>query len=332
MRTSTLRLGRPFFTSFWTFHRQLTDFLEEIATYNKLDRTKYPWKPTDLKHGDYERKYDVVFNQHQPLYKSTYSDSEFVDVKKATIEMQFGRFITDFDQLMILQKDVDQFMHTLNRKPIKIFAFQLACTCHWVGLMVVAIHSQLFFYYFDSKNVNCYGLDRDQIEKKVEEINQERIKEGKQPWNEFKKTCQIQSMGDINILLKLVPGMFLRKTNVYEHIFKTNFKEQFTDYWLPSIVKPLDGIGRNEMGKAHDHLVEYWGDLKTFLHYMLHMTKGHQYLSTESKEEFLECYLQIFAQFDKYLGTLSRYVKGRDLIKMWNDTKDSLGNHFQPEF
>lgn len=310
----------------------MTGFLEDFAEANKLDRAKYPWKPADIKHGDYERKYDMVFNQHSPLYKSTYADSELVEVRKTTIEMQFGRFITDFDQLMLIQKQVDEFMHSLNRKPLKLFAFQLACTCHWVGLMVVAVHSQLFFYYFDSKNVNCYGLDADQIEKKVDEINEERVREGKQPWNTFKKTCQIQSMGDINILMKLIPGMFLRKTNVYEHIFKTNFKQQYAEHWLPSIVKPLEECGRHELNKAHDHLVDVWGDLKTFLHYMLHMGKGHQYLSTDSKNEFLDVYLEIFAHFDRCLGTLSRYVKGRELVKTWEETKKMLGSHFQPQF
>lgn len=253
-----------------------------------------------------------------------------IDVSKATIEMQFGRFITDFDNLMIIQKQVDQFMDNLRSKPFKIFAFQLACTCHWVGLMVVVVNGQMFFYYFDSKNVNSYGLDREQIEKKVDEIDEERVKAGKTAWTPFKKQCQIMSLGDINILLKLIPGMFMRQTNIYEHVFKTNFKEQFETYWYPSIVKPLEAY--NSSNLIHNHLVDMLGDLKTFIHYFVHLAKGHEYLSNEVKEEVLQVYLQVFTTLDRCLGQISRYKKGREVIAFWNDTKNLLGTHFQPKY
>lgn len=310
----------------------MTGFLEDLAVKNKCDRTKYPWRPSDLKHGDYERVYDLHFNKLHHLYHSTYANTDLLEIRKATLEMQFGRFITDFDSLMIIQKQVDQFMHSLRNKPFKLFAFQLACTCHWVGLIVVVVKGQMFFYYFDSKNVDCYGLNRDQIEEKVEEINRERVKEGKVSWNPFKKQCQAQSMGDINILLKLVPQMFMRKANLYEHIFKTNFMDQYKDYWWPSIIKPLEKWTKKETGSMHDHLVEYLGDLKSFIHYFVHMAKGHEYFSDDIKEEVLAVYLEVFASLDKSLGTISRYKKGRELIELWNETKQYLGTYFQPKF
>lgn len=324
------RINSP--SSFWKFHNQLTTYLDEVAVHNKCDRTKYPWRPHDNKHGDYERIYDQVFNRHHPLYKSTYADSQFVEVKKVTVEMQFGRFITDFDQLMLIQKEVDGFMRRLDNKAIKLFCFQLACTCHWVSLLVAVVKGQLFFYYFDSKNVDCYGLDEDGVFRLIEQQNEQRIKDGKQPWNEFKKNCQRESLKDINILLKLIPDMFLGKNNVYQHIFQTNFKGQYFDYWKPSIVEPLEGMmAKRESAKIHDHLVNYLGDLKSFVHYIYHMTAGHNYLSTETKEEMLDIYLQMYDQFDKCLPAINRYKKGREVVDMWNQAKANLGKHFQPQ-
>jgi len=330
-KTSYLeRINSP--SSFWKFHHDLTSYLDEVAVVNKCDRSKYPWKPNDTRHGDYERIYDQVFNRHHPLYKSTYADSPFVEVKKATIEMQFGRFITDFDQLMLIQKQVDTFMQHLDNKEIKLFCFQLACTCHWVSLIVAIVKSEIFFYYFDSKNVNCYNMTEEQIFTLIEEQNAQRIKDGKVSWNEFKKNCQRESLKDINILLKLIPDMFMKKNNIYEHIFKTNFKHQYEDYWKPSIVTPLnDMIQRRDTASIHDHLVDYLGDLKTFLHYVYHMTAGHLYLCNDTKEQMLDIYLEIFSQFDRSLGTISRYKKGKELCDLWAEAKKQLGEHFQPK-
>lgn len=301
-----------------------------MAQGNNYDRSKYPWRPADIKHGDYERIYDTYFDRMNPQYQSTYSSSDMMDVSKATIEMQFGRFITDFDTLMIIQKKVDAFMQNLRSKPFKVFAFQLACTCHWVGLMVVVVNGQMFFYYFDSKNVDCYGLDRDQIEEKVSEIDRERVKAGKTPWSPFKVQCQVMSLGDINILLKLIPAMFMRETNIYEHVFKTNFQEQYQEYWYPTIVKPMETYSNNTL--IHDHLVTYLGDLKTFMHYFVHMARGHEYLAVETKESLIEVYLQVFATLDRCLKTISRYKKGREIMDVWDTTKLMLGSHFQPKY
>ena len=318
--------------SFWSFHHSMTSFLEFYATRQNFDRTKYPWKAKDLKYGDYERTYDKVFSMYHPLYLSTYKSSPTVTVERVNIEMQFGRFITDFDELMRIQKLVDEFMVNPLSTPIKVMAFQLGCTCHWVGLLAVIVSGQLFFYFLDSKNVNCYGLSDEKILQLVDEINEERVKAGREAWNEFRKNCQFQSMKDMNILLKLVPDMFMKKNNIYEHILKTNFKEQYQTYWSPSIVQPLSNFKRGEDGMAHDHLVDYWGDLKTFLHYIFHMTRGHEFLGVESKETLLEVYLEVFPLFDKYIGLLGRYIKGRELIDLWERTKVQLGTHFQPKY
>ena len=297
-----------------------------------MDRTKYPWRPRDLKYGDYERVYDTIFNKRNPLYLSTYKDTELVEVRKVNIEMQFGRFITDFDDLMIIQKQIDTFMNHLDSKPIKLFAFQLACTCHWVSLLVAVVNKQIFFYYFDSKNIDCYGLNAEQIASLVNKINLERAQVGKPLWCEFKKTCQMESMKDINILLKLIPDIFMKKTSIYEYIFNTLFKGQYAEYWKPSIVAPLEKFKRTEMNLVHDHLVDYLGDLKTFIHYFYHLTHAHGYLTTESKEGMLEVYLECFALFDRCLPTISRYKKGRELNDTWQGVKNNLGKHFQPSY
>ena len=100
-------------------------------------------------------------------------------------------------------------------------------------------------------------------------------------------------MRDVNILLKLIPNIFMKKDNFYEHILRTTFKQQYEEYWIPSIVEPLNEMNPNKDSKAHDHLVNYWGDLKTLLHDLLNLTKSHELLSNDSKEVVLQVYLRI---------------------------------------
>ena len=90
-------------------------------------------------------------------------------------------------------------------------------------------------------------------------------------------------------------------------------------------------IQRRDTASIHDHLVDYLGDLKTFLHYVYHMTAGHLYLCNDTKEQMLDIYLEIFSQFDRSLGTISRYKKGKELCDLWAEAKKQLGEHFQPK-
>ena len=287
----------------------------------------------DTEHGDYERIYDQVFQAYHPLYLATFEDTEHVEVRKRTIEMQFCRFITDFDALLELQREIDDFMKCLDSKPIKIFAFQLACTCHWVSLMAVVVKRQVFFYYFDSKNINCYGMNEDQIWNLIRDINEERKKTKKTSWTDFKMQCQVQCLKDINILLKLLPDMFMKKNTMYDHILNTNFKEQYTTHWKPNIIDPLELLRvRPEKHLVHDHLCDTLGDLKTFVYYLAHLTNGHTYLSLESKEYFIEVYIEICHLLDRCLPSITRYRKGREVIDAWEAAKDKLGKYFQPNY
>lgn len=255
-----------------------------------------------------------------------------MEVRRATIEMQFCRFITGFDDLMKIQQQVDEFMADLSSKPIKIFAFQLACTCHWVSLMVVVVNRQLFFYYFDSKNLDCYNLTEEQIWEKINQVNEERKRNKVKPeWNDFKILCQVNCLKDINILVKLLPDMFLKKTTIYDHILATSFKSQYVEYWKPSIVDPLENLRKMpERQLVYNHLVAFLGDLKTFIHYLESISHGHHFLSTASKNYFLEVYIEIQYLLDKCLPSINGFRKGREILQAWEETKNNLGRNFQP--
>ena len=49
----------------------MTGFLEEfIREYpDRFLREHYPWRPSDLSHGDYERLYNEIFFEYHPLYQ-----------------------------------------------------------------------------------------------------------------------------------------------------------------------------------------------------------------------------------------------------------------------
>lgn len=278
--------------SFWKYRRDLGRFLDQLAKRRGEDRTKYPWRQKDCLEGDYERRFDEVFSKSHPLFKSTFSSSPIMQVEKFTLELQFGRFITSFDSLIKMQEKVDAFLQEPTRtrrslsRPIKAFAFQIACTCHWVCMVVVFIKDQLFFFYFDSHNVSSLGLKTEaKIQELISKVNSERAQIGKKPWEGFNLQCQTESLKDINIAEDLIKGMFARQESVVEYLLEHNFKKQFLNLWEPHVLRPLDSLIKsldkeylnevlrpknNQTIKFYEdgiyiHLREKMGDLKSFL-------------------------------------------------------------------
>ena len=65
--------------------------------------------------------------------------------------------------------------------------------------------SEVQFMYFDSLNLNIFGLaDEDEIETFVEKRNQEKIKNGKNPFTPFLRRIFAQWIKDINSILRIL--------------------------------------------------------------------------------------------------------------------------------
>ncbi len=65
--------------------------------------------------------------------------------------------------------------------------------------------SEVQFIYFDSLNLNIFGLeDEDEIETFVERRNQEKINNGNNPFTPFLKRIFAQWINDINSILRIL--------------------------------------------------------------------------------------------------------------------------------
>ena len=303
-------------TSFWQFKTNIRDFINNYALKHNYNQSKYPWDYKTIDQGDYERIFHATLTKHHPLYIETFKSTPYCYVRTDYIEMQFGRYITDFPQLTKLQYKITQFINYKSQWP-KVFNLQLAITNHWVGFSCVFYQDKKLFFYFDSNNDDILGKSSEFIEKFVKKRSEERknrYKFGPRVWNDFKMLCHIKSREDIQIITRVLPQVFLGAESLFNHPFRYFFLQNYKTDWKPLIINPLEIILNNPT-EAKNHLLKNLGELKTFVYQLKKYVKVADMLKSDNKRELVKIWKNDYDILIKGLKYIQRYIRGREMLK-----------------
>lgn len=312
--------------SFWQFHINLTRFLVEYAKKARKDVRSYPWKKTDCLYGDYERVYHQVFLNHLPLYQEVYASytKEF-KIHHCKLQLQFGKFITDFSETQDIQDQIDEFRSS-NGPRRKLFLLKVAVTNHWVGFSIFKIEDQIIFLYFDSRDEDNLGWSLAQIEESVrKEDERRRATNHPRIWNDFKKLCHIKSREDIQTICKLIPRVFMGSKSLFDHNFEGHFISTYELNWRKDLLFPLAKM-RGELEVGSDilgFLFENFGELKSFVREFAYFFHLLDYLSEKNLRLLFVIFLECRGVLDRCLKYLKkvRYGKSREVFKNWLHVK-----------
>lgn len=324
MKETTRRINSS--ASFWQFHINLTKFLFDFAKKSGKDVNCYPWKAHNCLYGDYERVYHQVFMTYLPIYKEVFSSSssEF-KIYHCKLQLQFGKFVTSFEETREIQDQVFDFISEKNEKR-KLFLLKVAVTNHWVGFAICKIEKKVIFLYFDSRNENNVGWSEEKISEFIEEeaerrkaINHER------QWNDFHKLCHLKSREDIQTICKLIPRVFMGKTTLFDHNFVNHFIPTYESHWRKDLLFPLTKMrGENEIGaEILGFLFENFGELKSFVKEFAYFFHLLEYLDEKNLKFLFAIFLECRGVLDRCLKYLEKvkYGKSREVFSNWKYTK-----------
>ena len=303
--------------SFWLFHFNITKFLWRFALQMRKDTSKYPWKLKDCIYGDYERIYHQVLNEHHPLYKQVFSaEQNGYAIEVCSLELQFGRYITGFARVKEIQDTIDDFINTPQKKGL--FLMKLGVTNHWVGFVVYRLDGQLSFFYLDSRNEDCLDWNEESLKAFLERKRLTRLRQGL-PWINFVEESMQKSIEDVHIVTRILPMVFMGQMSLFDHTFKVYFMRTYARYWRKEILLPMCRMVGNEEGKIYNHIMKYFGDLKTFIHEFYCYFNLFEYLSQEHEKQILAVFLECRGVLGRSLKQIKhiRYGKSQVLIAKW---------------
>lgn len=312
--------------SFWQFHINLTNFLFMYAKKSGKDINCYPWKKYNCLYGDYERVYHQVFMKHLPLYKEIFaSHSKEFKIYHCKLQLQFGKYVTDFHEQKDIQDKIDEFRSQSLPKR-KLFLLKIAVTNHWVGFAISKIGEKIIFLYFDSRDEDNIGWTKEQIAEFIEKEHQRRIDiNHERIWNDFHKLCHLKSREDIQTIAKLIPMAFMGKVSLFDHNFKNHFIPTYESNWRRNLLFPLTKM-RGELEIGSDilgFLFENFGELKSFVREFAYFFHLLDYLQENNLKVLFVIYLECRGVLDRCLKYLKKvkYGKSQEVFSNWKYLK-----------
>jgi hypothetical protein len=111
-----------------------------------------------------------------------------------------------------------------------VFTVMLAITNHWTCLVAIKHQGKSEFWFFDSKNLPYLNYSHTEIKKYIQELNEERVARGKEPYEKWREGVIESAMVDTQLSLKLLVKSLKGEENIdlyhYNRQFMV-FAEQF---------------------------------------------------------------------------------------------------------
>ena len=306
-------------SSFWQFHFKMTGFLEEfVRKYpDRFLREHYPWRHSDLQHGDYERLYNEIFFEYHPLYKEMLHSDKHTLVVSRKLQMQFGRLIDSHEVLTATQIDINEFLEDKTHEK-KIFFMLVAATNHWVGFSAIVIRDEISFFYFDSQNVDYIGWDEAQIEKHAEEYKPKF--KGNAATKNFKCMTYKKRIADIQIIVDWLPRLFIGDMTIFDYLFNHHFLPEYEQNIRKNLLFKLSSL----QGKEHEE--EVTSLVQTYFDWIAEIIKTlHRYFdcSVLMSQETIRNLLVIYFETETLLNRCLKISK-RKSTGMWKRSSTKM--------
>jgi len=337
MRRSRDSINEP--SSFWQFHRNMTEFLYKFTRSNpeRFIPDKYPWRDHDLLQGDYERIYNEIYFGYHPLYKSLLSSDDNTLVKTMKLQMQFGKLVDQDEELVKLQIEITQFKSD-KKHPKKLFFLLLAATNHWVGFAAVVNRGKQSFYFFDSSNYDYLGINEIQVGETVEKMRQ--LNRFGTEWNDFKTLCAYKRIQDIQIFTNMLPRLFSEEANmsIFDYYYNYQFLPFYERFTRKSVLFEISKLREaHEEDQVYDLVNENFDELRDITRIILNNLKKVEHLNQDTTRNLIVIFLEtekilkrcIKVVLKKSNGTLKRraYAMRRDLKELEQLVQQNRGRH-----
>ncbi|KAM3146618.1 hypothetical protein pb186bvf_001148 [Paramecium bursaria] len=206
-----LDIYSPF--KFWQYCFQFKVLLRSYRELNNLQLIE-PWRDKDINDGDFERTYLDVWLQSDYLPKQINIQGKDYQVIFETIYYQYGNMLSDQDELLQLEENINKF-----RQENSILNIIIGATNHWVVLIAINDLQRLKFYFLDSRNDDYLLFDEQQVDKYVNQVDQyDQITFGSKPMQQYQKDIFYQSVFDIQNVSKLITRFISGEENIHNYI------------------------------------------------------------------------------------------------------------------
>ena len=165
--------------SFWKFHFECSQYLDNYAKIRQYDRTKYPWLYYNIRWGDLERVYVRPLTTENPKFQALLKSDKNFKISHLTFEFQFKRMLYSAEGLVQMQNQIDEFVEAKNTPVHNISMIMMGITNHWYLLFVHQYMDHIEFWMLDSKNRDYLTMNKEEIDEYLNDYNEDRKKEGK---------------------------------------------------------------------------------------------------------------------------------------------------------
>jgi hypothetical protein len=188
--------------SFWQFKHCIETFLFGYKQHHHL-KDDWPWRDRDILYGDFERTYNNVCKAHLNRFLEC-QKHPFIEYIDHTWEFQFKNIVCNENSRRELNDKIKYFSRYNQPNRLLVFTIMMGITNHWTCLIALKLGRSTEFWFFDSRNLDYLNFDHDEIVKHIRETNEKRVKEGRQPYEEWRIPIIESSMKDIQISLMLL--------------------------------------------------------------------------------------------------------------------------------
>ncbi|KRX02469.1 hypothetical protein PPERSA_10086 [Pseudocohnilembus persalinus] len=208
---------------FWKFKKQINDQIWKYAQ-KYQDISKWPWSYYDCQYGDFERTYWNYCQKYNKIFQEAFQSDQNFDIDVCTWSFQFGRLILGDYDMQNLQNKFDQFRNFKTNNKHKVIVFMLGINSHWQSLIAHKYNDRQEVYFFDSYNKDILNWAEKEITEYIQEIQNKKQNEGKQPLKDFNIWVFKNSIIDTQISIKLITDCLLGNTSLVDYKFNSDFK------------------------------------------------------------------------------------------------------------